>query len=56
MSQVGKKLYVTLDSQGTYTWLTRQEARQNKTTGGILIEVPLTQYQQAKVQEISESF
>lgn len=50
-----KKLYVTIDASGTQSWLTRQTARQNKTSDGLVLEVQLTKYQQAKLADILEA-
>lgn len=55
MSKVTKKLYITIDEFGTASWLTREAARQNHNKNGVLLEVPLTAYQQNKIQSISDA-
>lgn len=53
--KAGYKLYVTVSPTTTEAWLTRQTARDNRPSNGILLEVPLTAFQQDRLQTIVDT-
>ncbi len=52
--KVGNKLYFTVDSINTMSWLTRKDARENRTSNGVLIEHILTPAQRRGLETIVE--
>ena len=51
-AQVGDKLYFTVDHISTMSWLTRQEARDNRSSNAVLIEHVLTPGQRKGLETI----